>query len=63
MKAYQGRVIEELVELENKRRALRKFIDSEAFPAVEERERVRMQQQLSVMSDYASILWDRIWHF
>lgn len=58
---HQQRVIDEQTELDTKRIALKSFIDSAPmFKTLPDAERGRLVQQYQVMTQYSSILSERI---
>lgn len=64
MKPYQQRVVDELNQLQVKRDNLAIFLtDRDVFPTLPVAEQRRLEQQAEVMSQYASILKERIADF
>lgn len=58
---HQQRVVDERVELDTKRTALKGFIDaSPMFKSLPDDERGRLIHQYQVMTQYSSILTERI---
>ena len=58
---HQQRVVAERAELDDKRKKLEAFIDSEKFRILCDRsERSRMRRQHANMTDYSNVLGDRI---
>ena len=60
MKDYQQRVIEEKKQLDKKIEKLRTFLNTETFAELDLAERGRMHSQFNVMTNYSSILGERI---
>lgn len=61
---HQTRVVDELVELSNKRIALYNFVKTDFFKdKIDLEEQKRLKQQLIVMQTYESLLIDRINNF
>ena len=58
--AYQQRVIDEKIELDDKRAKLQAFLGSDKLAALPEAEQFRLRTQYSVMSLYSDILAARI---
>lgn len=64
MKPYQQRVVDELNQLQVKRDNLAIFLtDRDVFATLPVAEQRRLEQQAEVMSQYASILKERIADF
>lgn len=57
---HQERVIVEKDELDAKLARLRSFIGNETYLALDEAEQSRLQRQAEVMSQYSSLLAERI---
>lgn len=60
MKPYQLRVIEEQKQLKQRTDAVRVFIDSVKFDAIDGAEQDRMYKQLAIMHQYGDVLGHRI---
>jgi hypothetical protein len=60
---YQERVVQELKELDSKIEKLTVFLGNILFPTLPKDEQARMRRQLNVMTEYQSILRERIKHF
>lgn len=60
MKPYQEQVVVEKDVLDNKRKNLAMFFDTDTFEELDAAEKVRLQHQLMVMWMYSEILGDRI---
>lgn len=61
MKPYQERVVFEKRELDEKLAKLRPFVNnSEVFKQLPQDEQIRMMRQQMAMSEYSSILGERI---
>ena len=60
MEAYQLRVVTEKSDLDERRKKLCAFIESEWFESLPVSECSRLSRQLVVMSDYSNILAQRI---
>lgn len=60
MEPFQQRVIEEKKELDQKLLRLRKFFEGQNFQSVDPNEQARMLRQEVIMTDYSSILEERI---
>lgn len=63
MKDYQLRVVHERADLVAKRDGLERFIESTTFSDLPEREKLTLELQLKVMSQYVDILSTRISYF
>lgn len=65
MQPHQQRVVDELVELQDKITKLDNFISSDNFEkiVVDKEERHRLVEQLGYMQQYASVLIERIDNF
>lgn len=60
MKPHQERVIQEKLELDEKRNKLQAFIDGDVFKTIDGTEQLRLRQQIWVMGLYSQILGERI---
>lgn len=58
--AYQQRVIDEKIELDDKRAKLQAFLGSDKLAALPEAEQFRLKMQCTVMCMYSDILAARI---
>lgn len=63
MQAFQQRVIDEKKELDEKRVKLAAFLQGETFKTLPTDEQHRLQVQALSMSEYSTILGERIKHF
>lgn len=60
MKPYQERVVTEKKELDLRRERLSLFIGGETYQTLDTTERLRLSEQLAVMTEYSIILGERI---
>lgn len=60
MEAYQGRVIEERKQLDERLKKLETFIAQDVFQHIDPDEQNRLKRQLEVMTEYRNILDRRI---
>ncbi len=60
MEEYQERVVKEKKELDEKLGQLRKFLTTDKFEGLHEKERVLLKMQEPAMSGYSNILKSRI---
>jgi len=61
MQAYQQRVVDEKVQLDDKLAKLNAFIaPTEPFQSLPQAERERLQRQRQLMEDYSAVLGERI---
>lgn len=60
---YQQRVVDELADLNERRRLLSKFILSDTFTKVPNIERILLTEQQDAMTMYSTVLTNRIHYF
>jgi len=60
MAPHQERVVTEKAELDEKLEKLRAFFSNPLFEGLDEAEKVMLQRQQKIMSDYSEVLMERI---
>lgn len=63
MEPHQQRVIDEKIELDEKLSKLTAFFDTKIFASLPEAEQNRLRRQQFAMTDYSTILGERIANF
>jgi len=63
MEAFQERVVQERINLDEKITKLNGFMRSSTFTSLDEYEQERLRRQYEAMITYSSILMERISHF
>ena len=60
---YRQRVVEEKVDLDEKKAKLNDFFETDLFKGLDKSERDLLVRQHNVMSEYSNILYLRVEHF